>query len=394
MRKLCLLFLALLSVITLVGCEENVVKLYIWGEYHDESVIAQFTEETGIKVKIILFDSNEVAVTQIENSSFDVCVPSDYAIEQLASMNLLQELDWERIFPNQSYEEVYTQPILDVFDYLKNSGFEISKYAAPYFCGVVNLLYNTETVDYDDLEEYDWDILSLDKYKVSIIDSSRDAFMLALKTLGYSMNTENLSELEDAYNYLRDTKHKNTSYKTDQILEEMNGVIIHDIAVIYSGDGLYLMSENPTLDMYSPTKGTDVWIDGMVIPKNARNVDGAYELISWLSSFDSMLANSEYVGYTSPRQDVLDEITSEEGTYGDFKDYYSIFFRDNDEIYKYLPTGKRIMDDYWNQIRAYEPYKDYSFVFVFLGAIVLLAASFIFIYKYKLRRNALDDSRS
>jgi spermidine/putrescine-binding protein len=397
MKKGLATLLFIIFALLFVSCDENVVKLYIWGSYMDEEVLAAFTEETGIQVKTILFDSNEIAITQIKSSSFDVCVPSDYAIEQLIEEDLLAEIDFERVMEEVDYEgeigDFYIDAVYQIFDYFSKDAakpIDIQKYAVPYFLGVVSLLYNTKTVDRSLLEELNWDALTLPEYKTSYYDSARDSFMVALKTLGYSANTEDPKELEKAFEYLMDAKNETTSYKVDQILDEMIGdPPVHDIAMVYSGDGIYLMTENESLDLYKPTTGTDVWMDAMVIPKNAKNEDGAYRLISWLSSYDAMMANTEYVGYTSPRRDVYEQIVSEDGSYYDYEEHYRIEFDENDESYRHLPVGKRIIDDYWNQIRAYEPYRDDMTIlfYVFAGIGAASVGFYCFYRSQKKRKN-------
>jgi spermidine/putrescine-binding protein len=185
---------------------------------------------------------------------------------------------------------------------------------------------------------------------VMFYDSSRDSFMIALKVLGASMNTPTTQELADAETWLTDVAGNDTvQFLTDEVLDNMLDPARHDMAVVYSGDAVYLMFENDKLGYAVPEEGTNVWVDAMVIPKNAENVDLAYDFINFMTTYDAMLANTLEVAYTSPRQDVINEIvTSEEYDV----DSYVVTVGENDEVFRYNAQFKQMLEEAWARVRS------------------------------------------
>ncbi len=324
--------------------EGQTLRIYNWGEYTGEHIIGDFEKETGAKVVVENFDSNEQMYIKVANGeSYDLLVPSDYMIERLIQEDLLQKLDKSR---------------LDCMDKLAESVTGLpydpdNDYSVPYFWGTVGIVYDTNKVDLADLEADGFGIFLNEKYKgdVYLYDSERDSFMMALKSLGYSMNTGNETELQEAYNWLvQCVETMDTEIVTDEIIDNM-AQGRKALGVIYSGDATYVMSENEDMGYYMPENGTNLWSDAMVIPKNAKNVELAHAFINYASNYDGAYDNSSYVGYTSANQEVMDAIYGPGGDYEGINAYIPRTDNENDEVFVYNENTKKVMGDLWSRVK-------------------------------------------
>ncbi len=327
--------------------QSNELYVYNWGEYIDENVITQFEEETGIHVTYDLFETNEEMYPVIEAGAvnYDVVCPSDYMIQKMVENDLLAELDFNNI-PNYSQIGPEYIEMSKAFD-------PENKYSVPYCWGTVGIIYNTSRLEelgvpapsrWADLwdERLDGEIL--------MQDSVRDAFMVALKKEGYSMNTSNEAELQQAKQALIDQKPLVQAYVIDQVRDKMIGGEAA-VGVIYSGEILYIQQEaanlglDYTLEYALPEEGTNLWLDSWVIPKNAKNKENAEKWIDFLCRPEVALANFEYITYPTPNQgafDLLDEETRnnkavfpDKDSLGD-SEVYSYLGDDTDAIYNRL----------------------------------------------------------
>lgn len=279
------------------------VIVYNWGEYIDPEIIDLFEEETGIDVIYEEFETNEIMYPKIQSGAiaYDVVCPSDYMIQRMIENDLLAEINYDHI-PNLKYIGDNYMKMSRQFD-LEN------KYSVPYLWGTVGILYNKKMVD----EPVDsWGILWDKKYEDSILmqDSVRDAFAVALKYLGYSLNSTDLDELEAAKNLLIEQKPLVQAYVIDQVRDKMIGGEAA-LGVIYSGEALYCQQENPDLDYVIPKEGTNIWIDSWVIPKNAKNVENAEAFINFLCRPDIAKMNFDYITYSIPNTAGRDLIEDE-----------------------------------------------------------------------------------
>ncbi|NCB33762.1 MAG: extracellular solute-binding protein, partial [Erysipelotrichia bacterium] len=226
-------------------------------------------------------------------------------------------------------------------------------YSAPYFYGSVGLVYNKTAVDPAVIEEKGWEILHDSAYKgrVYMYDSQRDAFMVAFKALGYSMNTEDEGEIQQAYQWLIDMNQAvSPAYVTDEVIDGMaNGKM--DIALMYSGDAAYVISENPDMAYIEPKQGTNIWQDAMVVPQNAKCTGLANAFINYMESEEAALANSEYVGYSSPNEKVYDELKGENGTYFENAAYTPRDGYAKDETFHYNEVLVQKLSDLWNKVK-------------------------------------------
>ncbi len=304
----------------------DTLKVFNWGEYTGDDVIGNFEKEYGVKVINDFFDSNELMYTKIQaGDRYDVLVPSDYMIERMIKDGELQELD-KSLIPNMA----------NLTDEVKGLEFDPElKYSVPYFYGSVGIVYNKKNVPKELVEEQGWEILKNTDYKGSVYmyDSERDAFMVALKALGYSMNTEDEDEINDAYEWLlefNDTM--DPSYVTDEVIDSMIGGI-KDLAVVYSGDAAYILSQNEDMAYCMPRQGTNIWCDAMVIPANAENPALAHEFINYILTYDASYDNSYTVGYTSSNEEVKTYMTSPEGDYYENEAYLPRVGYELDEVF-------------------------------------------------------------
>lgn len=359
MKKILMIGVLLLTISLLVGCESGpTLRLYNWGEYIDDELVYEFEDETGIKVKQIAFDSNEVALTQIKSGNqYDLVIPSEYAIEQLIQEDLIEMIDWSKISTFDRTTDL-DDGLNDILTQLSEGaqGYDILDYAIPYFWGNVGILYDTTTVDAADLTG--WDVLTNSDYEIAFYNSSRDSFMLALKATGaISINTPTDDEFDAATTWLGDALTSETYVITDEIFDAMLDPARYDLAVSYSGDANYLMSENENLDFFVPEEGTNIWVDAFVTPKGA-NMEYAYQFMNFMLSYDSALRNTEYVGYSTPRKDVFEEVLDVDGSFADYATSYDVRQNDNDEVYRYNETLKLEMDTKWQEILADKGYDD------------------------------------
>lgn len=320
------------------------VIVYNWGEYIDPETIDMFEEETGIRVVYDEFETNEIMYPKVEAgaSAYDVICPSDYMIRKMIDNDLLAEINFENI-PNAK-ENIGAQY------WEQAQGFDPeNKYSIPYCWGTVGILYNKTMVD-DVVDS--WSILWNEKYADNILmqDSVRDAFMVALRLNGNSMNSTDPGELAAARDLLIAQKPLVQAYVIDQVRDKMiSGEAA--LGVIYSGEAIYTQRENPDLEYVIPKEGTNVWIDSWVIPKNAPNMENAEKFIDFMCRPDIALKNFDYITYSTPN-DAARELIEDE----DIRNS-SIAFPDLSrydlETYSYLgEEGDALYNDMWKEVKS------------------------------------------
>lgn len=324
--------------------EGQTLYIYNWGEYTGENIIADFEEETGASVVMDNFDSNEQMYIKVANQEvYDLLVPSDYMIQRLIEEDLLQKLDKSK---------------LDCMDKLSDAVKGLpydpeNDYSVPYFWGTVGIVYDKTKVDIEDLEREGYNIFLDEKYKgdVYLYDSERDSFMMALKALGYSMNTEDEQELQEAYEWLvQCVQTMDTEIVTDEIIDNM-AQGRKALGLIYSGDATYVMAENENMGFFMPEGGTNLWSDAMVIPKNAQNPELAHAFINYASDYDGAYDNSSYVGYTSANEEVMNDLAGEGGDFEGINAYIPRTGNPNDEVFVYNADTKKIISDLWSRVK-------------------------------------------
>lgn len=345
MKKI--LVILLIAVLLLSGCSKasSTLKVYNWGEYIGEDVIKNFEKQFNAKVIYDPFDSNEMMYTKVQTGeSYDIIVPSDYMIERLINEDRLLKID-KSLIPNMS----------NLYEGVKNLPYDPNNdYSVPYFWGSVGIVYNHNNVPKEVVESQGFNVLKNTDYKEKIYmyDSERDSFMIAFKALGYSMNTEDIDEINEAYEWLKELNDTMIpAYVTDDVIDGMaNG--LKDIAVVYSGDASYILNENEDMSFFMPSEGTNIWSDAMVIPKNAQNPELAHEFINYILSYEASKDNTATVGYASPNKEVLEEMSSEGGDYYGNEAYLPRFGYEKDEVFKHNEVLKQKLTDLWIKVKA------------------------------------------
>ena len=322
------------------------LHVYNWGEYTGENIISGFEELTGAKVVMDNFDSNEQMYIKVANGdAYDVLVPSDYMIQRMMQEDMLQKLD----------PETRKECLSELADAIKGLPYDPkNEYSIPYFWGTVGIVYDKTKVSEEDLEKDGWDIFLDQKFKgdIYLYDSERDSFMMALKALGYSMNTTSQDELNAAYNWLvQCVQTMEPEIVTDEIIDNM-AQARKALGLIYSGDAAYVMSENENMGFYMPKSGTNLWSDAMVIPKNAKNPKLANEFVRYITSYDAAMDNSSYVGYTSPNKEVMEELGGKGGDYDGINAYTPRSGYDKDEVFQYDEATRKIIADLWSRVKV------------------------------------------
>ena len=322
------------------------LHVYNWGEYTGENIISGFEELTGAKVVMDNFDSNEQMYIKVANGdAYDVLVPSDYMIQRMMQEKMLQKLE----------PETRKECLGELADAIKGLPYDPkNEYSIPYFWGTVGIVYDKTKVSEEDLEKDGWDIFLDQKFKgdIYLYDSERDSFMMALKALGYSMNTTSQDELNAAYNWLiQCVQTMDPEIVTDEIIDNM-AQARKALGLIYSGDAAYVMSENENMGFYMPKSGTNLWSDAMVIPKNAKNPKLANEFIRYITSYDAAMDNSSYVGYTSPNKEVMEELGGKGGDYDGINAYTPRSGYDKDEVFQYDEATRKIIADLWSRVKV------------------------------------------
>lgn len=350
MKKfLCLTFSVLFGLLLLTGCgssagENGEVIIFNWGEYIDPETLSMFEQETGIKVVYEEFDTNETMYPKVEAgaSAYDVICPSDYMIQKMIDNDLLAEINFDNIPNTKNIGQQYFEQSRE-FD-------PENKYSVPYCFGTVGILYNKTMVS-DPVDS--WSILWDEKYADNILmqDSVRDAFMVALKLNGYSMNTLDESQLQTAKNSLIQQKPLVQAYVIDQVRDKMIGNEAA-LGVIYSGEAIYTQRENENLEYVVPKEGTNVWIDSWVIPKNAPNKENAEKFIDFMCREDIALMNFEYITYSTPNvaaQALIEDedIKNSKIAFPDLAQY------ENLETFQYLGSeGDELYNRLWKEVKS------------------------------------------
>ena len=324
--------------------EGQTLHVYNWGEYTGENLLNDFEAKTGAKVVMENFDSNEQMYIKVANGeTYDVLVPSDYMIQRLIGEDYLQKLDKTKLdCMDKLCEDVIGLP------YDPNNDYSI-----PYFWGTVGIVYDKNQVDIEDLEREGFEIFRDPKYRgnIYLYDSERDSFMMALKALGYSMNTSSEKELQEAYEWLVScVQTMKPEIVTDEIIDNM-AQGRKALGLIYSGDAAYVMAENEDMGYYLPESGTNIWSDAMVIPANAKNPELAHEFINFVSDYEGAYDNSSFVGYTSANQEVMDTLYGEGGEYEGIDAYMPRSGYPKDEVFEYNEDTRKTIANLWSKVK-------------------------------------------
>lgn len=343
-KKIVCMALALALSLSFFACGGGKSKVTLnvlnWGDYIDPQLLRQFEDETGIAVKYTTMTSNEEMLVKLASADniYDVCFPSDYLIEKLAADDLLYPINKANI-PNLS----------NIDSRFLNLSFDPDNtYSVPYMWGTVGILYNKTMVS-DPVES--WNILWDEKYAGQILmyDSMRDTIGITLKKLGYDINTRNEADILAAQEALIAQKPLVRAYLTDDIkMELINGSAA--MGVVYSGDAVYCISENPDLVYVVPKEGSNVWFDNIIIPKTSQHTAEAEQFINFLCDAKVAAQNSDYIGFSTPNAEALklmDPSYAADPTYNPPQDVL-----DRCQIFQDLGDFVKVFSDAWTKVKA------------------------------------------
>lgn len=312
------------------------VTVYNWGDYIDPALIREFEKETGWKVIYQTFDSNEAMMAKIAQggATFDVAVPSDYAISKMIEENLLLPLDHDKL-PNLQYIEPR----------FLNLPFDPhNRYSVPYFWGTVGIVYNREMLGGKTITSWN-DLWNPDlRNQILLVDGAREVMGMALNSLGYSLNDTNKAHLQEA------------KRKLDRLMPNVKAIVGDEIklllaneeaaiGVVWSGDAAEIIAKNDKLDYVVPKEGSNLWFDNMVIPKTAKNIEGAHAFINFMLDPKHAAQNAEYVGYSTPNKKALRYLPKDIA--GDRRFYPDLDSAGPLEVYENL--GKHMLA-YYNEL--------------------------------------------
>jgi spermidine/putrescine transport system substrate-binding protein len=319
------------------------VNVYNWGEYIDESIFDDFEDETGIRVNYSTFESNEsmYAALKLGGTDYDVIIPSDYMVERLIAEGMLEKLDFANI-PNLEL----LSPEYQTTTYDPNT-----EYSVPYMWGTVGIIYNSKYIT-DEITS--WGAMFDEKYagQILMFDNPRDAFGIALKYLGYSLNTTDETEIQAAFDLLVQQKAIKQAYVMDTIFDKLEGEEAW-IGAYYAGDYITMRENNPDLRFALPDEGANVFSDAMCVPKGAKNKTNAELFINFMSSTETAVRNMDMTGYVSANAEAAAEYALDYD-----EEDLEIQFPPEDKLarcepFANLPQGTlTLYDTLWSQLKA------------------------------------------
>ena len=338
--KTILIFAAAVLLFSCTGKKGVSLRVFNWGDYIDEDGLEIFEERTGIKVIYDTFSTNEDMYVKVKmsGSNYDVAIPSDYMIKRMIREGLLMKIDIENI-PNFRYIDDHFKGL---FHDPKN------EYSVPYMWGTLGIIYNKSMVK-EDIDS--WNVLWDRKYAKQIImmDSIRDTISVALFKLGYSLNTRDRNELEEAKKLLIEQKPLVLAYAGDEVKDKMIAGEAA-IAVVYSGDAAFMKDKNPDLEYVIPKEGSNLWFDGMVIPANSRHKAEAEQFINFLCDPEIGLMNVLEIGYSTPnwktKELLPEDVASDPAAYPDEETL------ERTDIFDDISDIVKEQDRIWTEIKA------------------------------------------
>lgn len=345
-KMLCVAMVCVIGAAFLTGCggekkiAQRELKVYNWGDFIAPDVLKDFEKETGIHVIYDTFATNEDMYVKVKSggSDYDVAVPSEYMIKRMIKEGLVEKIDTSKL---SNYKEIGDQ--------YKNLPYDPkNEYSIPYMWGTLGIIYNkkmvTEPVD-------SWGMLWNKKYskQIFMLDSPRDSIGIALKYLGYSMNTVNEKELDAAANKLIEQKPLVLAYVVDEVKDKMiagEGAM----ALVWSGDAMFMKEKNPDLEYAIPKEGTNLWFDSMVILKGTKHMAEAEEFLNFMTRPDIAKRNVEYIGYATPLPSVQKQL--DEAVQKDIAAYPAAEILKNTEVFDDLGDNLPKYDKAWTKVKV------------------------------------------
>jgi len=314
----------------------NTITVYNWGEYIDPDLIKKFEKETGIKVIYETFDSNEAMMVKIRQggTTYDVVMPSEYAIQKMKEEGLLHKLDHSKLPNLKNIDNRFLDLSFDPGN----------EYSIPYFWGTVGIVFNPKLLGDRTFDSWD-DLWASDlKNQILLVDGAREVIGFGLNSLHYSLNDKNKVHLQEAKEKLV----KLQSNIKAIVGDEIKMLLVNEeapLGVIWSGDAADIMGENENLDYVVPKEGSNLWFDNMVIPKTSKNIEGAHKFINFMLDAEVAAQNADYVGYSTPNKAAMSILPEE--TVSDERFYPSPELTDRLEVYENLGQD---MLSYYNDL--------------------------------------------
>ncbi|SHK72889.1 spermidine/putrescine transport system substrate-binding protein [Clostridium cavendishii DSM 21758] len=333
----------MIGISTFTSCskkEQVTLNVFNWGDNMDMSLIKDFEAKYNIKVNYSTYDTNEDMYTKVKSdtSQYDIVVPSDYMVQKMIKEDMLSKLDFSNIPNFKKIDETFLGRVMDP----KN------EYSVPYMSGTIGIIYNKNLVK----EPVDsFNILWNEKYKgqIFMLDAQRDTIGVALKKLGYSLNSTKDSELEEAKKELIKQKPLVLAYVQDDVKDKMiqgEGAL----ATIWSGEGLHLQEQYPYLEYIVPKEGANFWVDSFAVPKNAKHKKEAEIFINFMCEKDSALKNAAEVGYTTPQVEA--KKAQPESVQKNKNAYMTKEMLDKCENYQDIGENIKKYDKIWTEIKS------------------------------------------
>lgn len=346
-KKWLLAALAVSMLLICTGCrsgENGEVYVYSYGDYFDQEVIADFEDETGIRVIQDTYDTAEEMYPVIEKGTvdYDVVVTSDYMIEKMIGNDMLLTLDKKNIPALKNIDSEYLK---------KSQSFDPgNKYSVPYMVGVSGIIYNKKMVGNEKIDS--WSDLWNPKFKDSIVmpDSVRDDFMIALRQLGYDQNTTDEKEIKEAAELLKKQKPLVYKYANDSardLLADGSAAI----GVVWNGEYIYTKDLNPDVEFVVPKEGTEFFVDSWVIPKTSKNKENAEKFINYMCKAKVAKQNFDYLYYTTPNAAAKDLIEKK------YRNQEAVFpsketLSKCDTLKTLDPKATDLYSKYWKEVKA------------------------------------------
>lgn len=323
---------------------EKVLYVYNWSEYMPQSVVDDFEKITGIQVKYATYDSNEAMYAKVKTdktSSYDIIVPSTYFVNKMSKEGMLLKIDKTKL---KNFKNLDEKLLYKPFD-PKN------EYSIPYLWGSTGISYNAKALGNGAITK--WDDLWKSEFRNSLLltDDLREVFGMTLKTLGYSANDQDSGHITQAYEKLKllmpnvkvyNSESPKEVYLSEEVVAGMN----------FNGENYMANAESPDILYVYPKEGILLWVDSLVIPKNAKNIENAHLFIDFILNPQVAKAISEEVGYASPNAkavELLDEeVKNNRIIYPTKEDLI------NSEFQVDLGEALPLYEKYWEKLKAGE----------------------------------------
>lgn len=292
MKTRLLLITALLLGLTACSGRKPVLRIYNWAEYLSDEVIEAFEKEFNVRVIVDVFDSNEAMYAKLRagGGGYDIVVPSSYQVVRMAREGMLLELDHAKL-PNL----VHLDPIAGKFTQDPEH-----RWSVPYLITSAIIGYRSDRAE--DIPA-SWSVFDDDRFRgrMTLLDDQRETLGAALKFLGYSLNTVNPDEINEARDVVIRWKRNIAKFESEQF---RNGLLSAEFLVAhgYSSDLLQAVEEDGRIHLVIPKEGISIALDDFVIPADAPNPDLAHAFINFMHRPDVAAENMEWVMAMSPNQ--------------------------------------------------------------------------------------------